>query len=273
MRTRRMLVVFSALIFSSALSNSPAWATRTIRADIGGSDITIHGEGWGDIAYFPTSSSGWVAAMQFDYLNIGHGAQFYTVCFSQFGFASIFPGNVGGYNADQVFECPGDGNNPDPDNVLMPMPISVASPDNSTKFGFVDPVGYGENDPPDNPNYTAPGLPASAFTWSVHEDDFEGGFPISQIVFVLQGNNGDFDLEFNYSDPPAGTTQELHIGDNVASGPVILDHLYNPFCFRSGKLVDCTTALATPEPLSLALFGAGLASMGAVRRKVTKSFA
>ncbi len=221
------LIVFATLIGPIGA----AQATRTIRADQSMDELSTIGEKWGDATTFdPVVGTGWLASTPLK-LNVGAGAQDYNVCFSQNGFASLFSG-----------ACEGDGLTPDSGNEITPGANDNFGASGNLKTGIVEPYFS-----TDTTQYAA-----TAFTWNFQ----------TQLIFLLVGSNGDFNIEFNYDAlplPPGFGNQIFSFGATnidkaVPGAPDGLEDI----CFRSGVATACETVTRTPEPSTWAFLLSGL---------------
>jgi hypothetical protein len=109
---------------------------------------------------------------------------------------------------------------------------------------------------------------AVRFHWNDLTCSACNSFTYSFQAILINRGSGDFDIEFNYNDIPAGIgTASILLGSSafVSTGPFSASVDYD-FSFRNGVFVDGTNGVPEPAPLML-LVAAGVALVLTARRR------
>jgi hypothetical protein len=108
---------------------------------------------------------------------------------------------------------------------------------------------------------------AVRFHWNDLTCSACNGFTYSFQAILIGRGNGDFDIEFNYNDIPAGIgLASILLGTSSAqSGGPFASNVDYDFSFRNGVLVGDATPV--PEPAPIALLLASCAALALARRR------
>lgn len=247
----------AAFVLAVALGLAVNADGRTIRVDAGSDGFPDSGQSWPiDI---PLGSAPFLSGTLAFGINFGNGIQT-DFC--------LFEDGVIGFATDCT-AIPADAR-------LEPLAADWISDPTATRIFHDASVTYspghldrGAPPFPDEPNDATPR--AARFTWNdVICADCAGQPTYSfQAILIQVGTAGDFDLELNYDNIPAGVgIAGFTLGSNQFGpfpGP-FLSAVDNDFQFRNGVLVD-GNGTAVPEPGALWLLVLAAAAMVTSRKR------
>ena len=225
-------------------------AARTIRVDAGSGNYQDNGQAWNS-PETPLLGAPFLAGTLPFAINFGTGPQ---TSFCMFGNGSIgFTSSCGAVPANTLMA-------PLLANwVVDPAAERVFESGSVTFSTGVLARGAIPPDPNDAPA-------AVRFHWNDLTCDTCNGATYSFQAILIDMGNGDFDLEFNFTDIPAGVgVSSFLLGTNLfgLAGPFFSDVDYD-FSFRNGVLVD---GQPVAEPASLALLAAAGLGLAFARRR------
>jgi hypothetical protein len=240
----------AALVVTVATLSNAALA-RTIRVDVGSTNYDSNGQAW-QASETPLGGAAFLAGSLPFAINFGTGA---TSSFCLFGNGSVgFSSNCGAVPPNALL-TPLLANwtvNPTASRIFESGSVTFTSGHLAREAPF-------PADPNDAPL-------AVRFHWNDLTCDTCGNFTYSFQAILVDMGNGDFDLELNYSDIPAGVgVAGFSLGANTFSfsGPFLSSQDYD-FRFRGGQLVGGN---AVPEPAAAWLLLVAAAAWGIARRR------
>lgn len=259
MRSTSSKYVFSlcATLLVLVVTGVSESSARSIRVDVGSGQYATNGQAWQNSETPLLGAAVLPGALPFA-INFGTGPQT-GFCLSGNGTIG-FSANCGAVPANAV---------------LQPLANDWITDDSAGRIFDPGSVTFTQghlarDQPfPDNPD-DAP--LAVRFHWSIVGCDACGGATYSFQAILIDMGNGDFDLELNYDDIPAGLgIASFLLGTNLYpafAGPFSSGENYD-FRFRNGVLVDGTSV---PEPTVVWLLAVAMLAMAFAgrRRRVSK---
>ncbi len=228
---------------------------RTIRVDVGSGNYPTNGQAW-ESSETPLGAAAFLSGTLPFALNFGTGLQT-SFCLGANGFIG-FSGNCGAIPANAT---------------LQPLGATWITDPATTRIFEQGSVTYTEGNLARQLPFPANPLDAPLavrFHWNdvicaPPSATCQGQMYSFQAILIDMGN-GDFDLELNFDDIPAGIgIAQFLLGTNAFQfgGPFLSAQDYD-FQFRGGVLVNGTPV---PEPGLVWLLGLAAALMGLLRRR------